>query len=304
MNRLIVACVALVCHAAPASAQNQAGHGVAVFSGEAATPLPAQERDDAAGLATGAGAFTLGRQYDLEYLTRPDVADVAHGAPARDADGRTSAARRADGVRYFRSRGRTLSSDASFTVDTLGGNAVADRAWGLSVGADFGGVSVRAAHQNRHVAQVHLYDLTGATMDAKNSIVAVNVRNRWGTAYAAYSMSRGWGSSPLYNPDNPYGAGVASTSSTDSRDALVGVAVPVTRSMTFLASVIHKNDRDPANRDANQLAVGASYVLSRKTDFYAALSHTVTTNGAGILVGGAARPAGSSAINVGMRHAF
>jgi predicted porin len=84
----------------------------------------------------------------------------------------------------------------------------------------------------------------------------------------------------------------------------VGVAVPVTRSVTLLASMIHKNDRDPANRDANQFAFGASYVLSHKTDFYAALSHTVNTNGAGVLIGGAARAGGSSAINFGMRHAF
>jgi predicted porin len=50
--------------------------------------------------------------------------------------------------------------------------------------------------------------------------------------------------------------------------------------------------------------VGASYVVSRKTDFYAAISHTITTNGNGLLIGGAAHPSGSSAVNVGMRHAF
>jgi predicted porin len=141
-------------------------------------------------------------------------------------------------------------------------------------------------------------------MDAKNSLIAANLRMRWGTAYAAYAANRGWGSSPLYNPDNPYGAGVASTSSTDSRDTLMGVAVPLSHATTFLASFIHKNDRDLANRDANQFAVGASYVVSRKTDFYAAISHTITTNGNGLLVGGAAHPSGSSAVNVGMRHAF
>ena len=85
---------------------------------------------------------------------------------------------------------------------------------------------------------------------------------------------------------------------------IAGIAVPMTRSTTFLASYIHKNDRDLANRDANQFALGASYVVSRKTDFYAALSHTVNTNSTGILIGGAARPSGSSAVNVGMRHAF
>jgi predicted porin len=78
----------------------------------------------------------------------------------------------------------------------------------------------------------------------------------------------------------------------------------MTRSTTFLASFIHKNDRDLANRDANQIAVGASHVVSRSIDFYAAFSHTVNTSGTGILIGGAARPSGSSAVNVGMRRAF
>jgi predicted porin len=304
MNRLIAGCVVLVFHAAPVSAQNQidhagdapGGHGVTVFSAQPSLPLEGENRAGS-GPAGGVGAFMLGRQYDLQSLDRPDLG----GAWQNIGDGRG----RMDGtVRSYRSHGRTFSTGGSWTVDTLGGDPVADRAWGLSLGADFGNVSLRAAHQNLHVAQVHIYDRTGTTMEAKNSIVALNLRTGWGTAYAAYSMSRGWGNSPLYNPDNPYGAGIAGTSSTDSRDLLAGVAVPLGRSLTFLASVIHKNDRDLANRDANQLALGASYVMSRKTDFYAAVSHTVITNGAGVLMDGAARPSGSSAINIGMRHAF
>ncbi|MCB2487475.1 porin, partial [Listeria monocytogenes] len=77
----------------------------------------------------------------------------------------------------------------------------------------------------------------------------------------------------LFNPDNPYGASVASTSSTDSRDVLMGVAVTVSRQPTLLASFVRRNDRDPANNDARQLAVGATYAMSRRMDFYAAYSH-------------------------------
>jgi predicted porin len=250
--------------------------------------------------------FTLGRQYNLEYLSLADVGNPFHAGTAGRASNLVDpTGMPADSnVRYFSSRAAGLSTGSSWTVDTLGGNPTGDRAWGMTIGIDLGAFSLRAAHQNRHVAQVHLYDLAGANMDAKNSLIAANLRMRWGTAYAAYSANRGWGSSPLYNPDNPYGAGVASTSSTDSRDTLAGIAVPLTRATTFLASFIHKNDRDLANRDANQFAVGATYVLSRKADFYAAISRTITTNGNGLLIGGAAHPSGSSAVNVGMRHAF
>lgn len=335
MNKGFVACVLLGGCASLACAQDSGsaagtgkrsgldyvgetpgGHDIAVFTGQPsrsngtavwnAVPRRTYGRLDDIGVPPGTGGFTLGHQYNFEYLARPDVGDPFHTGTAGKASNLvTQSGMPVDsGVRYYNTQFKHLSTGASYTIDTLGGDPMADRAWGMTIGFDYGPVSLRAAHQNRHVAQVHLYDLAGSNMDAKNSLIAANLRMRWGTAYAAYSANRGWGSSPLYNPDNPYGAGVASTSSTDSRDTLVGVAVPITRSTTFLASFIHKNDRDLANRDANQFAIGASYVVSRSTDFYAAFSRTVNTNGTGILIGGAARPSGSSAVNVGMRHAF
>jgi predicted porin len=318
-----VAAPAASCPGCAYEGEPPGGHDIAVFTGlpaglPAAVPglrhgadWPSQRRRgygriDETG-ADGAGnTFILGRQYNLETLSRADVGEPFHSGAA----GRASNLVNPDGtpvdsdVRYYSSRMNHVSTGASWTVDTLGGNAAANRSWGLSVGVDYGRFSLRAAHQNRHVAQVQLYNLAGNNMDAKNSIIAANLRSRWGTAYAAYAANRGWGASPLYNPDNPYGAGVASTSSTDSRDILVGIAMPLSHATTFLASLIRKNDRDLSNRDARQLAVGASYVLSRKTDFYAAISHTMITDGNGIVIGGAARPSGSSAINVGMRHAF
>jgi predicted porin len=310
--------------AAPTAAATAAGavddagegaHDVAVFTGVPThtrggdwtrTPRRTYGYLDGRSPHGGIDGFTLGRQYNLEYLSLADVGDPFHAGTAGRASNLVSpyGTRSDHNVRYYSTSNGGLSTGSSWTVDTLGGDPLGDRAWGMTVGVDMGAFSLRAAHQNRHVAQVHLYDLAGANMDAKNSLIAANLRMRWGTAYAAYAANRGWGSSPLYNPDNPYGAGVASTSSTDSRDTLMGVAIPLSRATTFLASFIHKNDRDLANRDANQFAVGASYVVSRKTDFYAAVSHTITTNGNGLLIGGAARPSGSCAVNLGMRHAF
>jgi len=328
MNKSLIVCILLGGSATLACAQdtedldrpvkNEAagGHDIAVFTGVPArqqgadwvtqAPRHAYGRADGPGVHRGDDRIVLGRQYNLEYLTRADVGDRFHSGTAGKASNLVdpTGSLSDSGVRYYSSQFDHISTGASWTADTLGGMGMADRAWGMTVGADYGALSLRAAHQNRHVAQVQLYNLAGNNMDAKNSIVAANLRTRFGTAYVAYAANRGWGSSPLYNPDNPYGAGVASTSSTDSRDTITGVAVPVTRSTTFLASFIHKNDRDLANRDANQFALGASYVVSRKTDFYAAVSHTVNTSSAGTLIGNAARSSGSSAVNIGMRHAF
>jgi predicted porin len=173
------------------------------------------------------------------------------------------------------------------------------RAWGLSLNFEQGPVTFHVAHQNRNVTRVAPATPLGNRMDARNTIIAANVNVGIAKVYAGYSANRGWGSSPLWNPDNPYGASIASSPSTDSRDILVGMAMPL-GDVTFLASFISKNDRDLANHDVNQIAFGATYALSRRTDFYATYSHTALRNNAGISIA----PSDSSAVNVGMRHSF
>ena len=180
-----------------------------------------------------------------------------------------------------------------------------NRAWGISVGLQGGPVTFRIAHQNKNVARVAPSMPLGNRIDAKNSIIAAHVDLGPMKAYTAYSANRGWGSSPLWNPDNPYGAAMASTPSTDSRDVLVGLAMPISRQTTLLTSFIRKNDRDLANRDADQIAFGATYAKSRRTDFYAAYSHTQIRHGGSELAGIPIVTRGnSSALNLGMRHSF
>lgn len=176
------------------------------------------------------------------------------------------------------------------------------RAWGISVGVESGPLGLRIAHQNKNVAKVAPAMPLGNRIDAKNSTIALNLDIGFAKVYTAYSANRGWGSSPLWNPDNPYGAALASTPSTDSRDVLVGMAVPIGKRTTFLASFVRKNDRDEADNDADQFAFGATYTMSRRTDFYAALSHTQFRPA----ISGFPRDPlkGSSALNIGMRHAF
>jgi predicted porin len=178
------------------------------------------------------------------------------------------------------------------------------RAWGLSVGIEGGPLTLRIAHQNKSVAKVAPAMYLGNRTDAKNSIVAANIDVGPAKAYAAYSANRGWGSSPLFNPDNPYGAAMASTPSTDSRDMLVGMALPY-GSTTLLASFVRRNDRDLANRDVDMLAFGATYKVSRKTDFYAAYSVVQNRTGADYLARRILDDGkGFSALNIGMRHSF
>lgn len=199
----------------------------------------------------------------------------------------------------------SASEPRSNTLAGLDRDSRNSRAWGISVGFETGPVVFRVAHQNKNVARIVPALELGNRTDARNTILAANFDLGFAKAYAAYSANRGWGSSPLWNPDNPYGASMASAPSTDSRDVLVGVAVPMSTSTTFLATFVRKNDRDLANRDVDQFAFGSTYTVSRRTDFYAAYSHMMPRRGAGYMIG---QPIGfdrsSSAINVGMRHSF
>jgi predicted porin len=255
-------------------------------------------------------AGIVSRQHKLEYLALTDVGDLFKGGMA----GRPSnsfgnfvgnfgdnSGRQIDNSINLNSREvHGVPAGASYEAGARARDPAANRAWGLSVGFEQGPLTIRVAHQNRNVAPVAPAMPMGNNMDAKNSILAANVRVGSATAYAAYSANRGWGSSPLFNPDNPYSASMASTPSTDSRDVLVGLALPF-GSTTLLASYIRKNDRDLSNRDADQVALGASYSLSRRTDFYASYSRITNRNGAGYTVGNGS---GSSALNLGMRHGF
>lgn len=244
----------------------------------------------------GRGLVSIGRQYTLEYMAINDVGDPFHGGLAGSA---LPTGQRADDSVIYQGRVAGLSTGSSWGKGDIDGSP-SGRAWGMSVGFSAGPLTIRAAHQNRNVAKITRFNQVGVSMAAKNSIIAANMRFGWGTAYAAYSASRGWGSSPLFNPDNPYGAGIASTVSTDSRDVLLGVAVPLGHATTLLASYIRRNDRDPANRDARQIAVGASHAVSKRMDFYAACSRIQHVNGAPAAV----RQGNGLAINIGMRRAF
>jgi predicted porin len=223
-------------------------------------------------------AFSVGSRYALDYRTLIEVADPFRGGlNPRVID---------DNLLVE----RFLERDSAYRPN---------RVWGMSVGFERGPFTLRAAHQNRNVTNTSTWTHYGNSYDARNSIIAANLDIGGPKVYAAYSYTKGPGYAPLWNPDNPYSAGLFTTPSMRSRDTMFGLAVP-RGATTYLVSYIRKDDRDLANRDATQFAVGASYSLARRTDVYAAVSRIQNRNGAPTV---AAHP-GTKAINIGLRHSF
>lgn len=284
----------------------------AVFGLEAGIMLDTGQREESdrlfnrqayVGLAGKHGSVTLGRQYALDYLALVEVGDPFHGGMAGTATNLVgySGKRSDDSVRFERNR------KGVFTAATIGFKERAgdgNRNWGISVGIERGPLVIRAAHQKRNVTNTETIMPLGNRYDSRNSIIAANLRVGPVIGYTAFGFSRGRGNATLWNPVNPFSAAVATTPSTDSREVLVGLAVPA-GATTWLASFIRKNDKDLANHDADQIAFGASYALSRRTDFYAAISRINNRRGASFTVGNASETGSSDkAINIGMRHAF
>ncbi|ELX13549.1 outer membrane porin protein [Janthinobacterium sp. HH01] len=258
------------------------------------------------GLDGPLGAVTLGRQYNLVYETLTDVADPFHGGMAGSAANLVGyTVKRYDNtIKYQspRSKGGWTGA-AIYSFGESPYNSKVNRAYGATIGYAHGAATLRITHQRKD----NLLDATGTTpavdQSARNSLVAANIDFGRFVGYAAYGHSKGDGSSP-WDMSNPYGAVAQSTPSNNSRDVLVGVAVPM-GATTWLASYIRKDDRSGANRDASQIAVGASYALSRRSDVYASFAKIQNRNGAGYTVGNATSAGhGDRAINIGLRHAF
>jgi predicted porin len=72
-----------------------------------------------------------------------------------------------------------------------------------------------------------------------------------------------------------------------------------------MASFIRKNDKEVANRDADQWAIGYSYALSKRTSTYVAYAKIKNKNGAGYTVGNNTEAgSGDKAFNLGLKHSF
>jgi hypothetical protein len=97
------------------------GHDIAVFTGQPsrsssgawhAQPRRTYGRLDDIGVRPGTGGFTLGHQYNFEYLARPDVGDPFHAGTAGKASNLvTQSGMPVDsGVRYYNTQFKHLST--------------------------------------------------------------------------------------------------------------------------------------------------------------------------------------------------
>lgn len=251
------------------------------------------------------GALTLGRQYNPYYLAWTDVADPFKGGMAGNAGNLLgySVQHYDNTVKYVTPKLRGLSAGAIYSFGESASSSTTNRAYGATLGYAKGPVNLSIAHQRKN----NFIEATGTVpavdTSATNSLIATNFNVGVVTAYAAYGHNKGMDSSP-WDSSNPYGALALSTQSDNSRDVLLGMSFPF-GAASFMASYIRKDDLNISQRDANQMAIGMTYSLSKRTNFYASYAKIQNKNGAAYRVGNASDTGrGDNAFNIGLRHSF
>ena len=251
-----------------------------------------------------AGTLTLGRQYTPYYETLRDVGDpfaMGYAGTAKNLFPVASfMTRNSNAVVYKSPNLEGFTAAVSYSLGEVAGDASATRQVGGSLGYANGPLNVAVAYNSKN----------NDTLTAKtngighNALIAANYDFKVVKVFGAYSKDKGLNSAPLNGSATAY-TGVTFAASQDSSDALIGLTAPVGAAGTVMASFIRKNDKEVANRDADQWAIGYNYALSKRTSTYVAYAKIKNKNGAGYTVGNNSEAGtGDKAFNLGLRHSF
>ncbi len=249
------------------------------------------------------GSLLLGRQYTPEYNTLamldPFSTGLAGDAANLMPNTGNAASRMDNTVKYLSPSFGGVTAELARGFGEVAGASNAQGQWGGALAYAAGPLNLRLG--------LHYRDNDTASTQAasgRTSLLAATYDFGVLKAHLGYGVNKGLNSSPLRNTSNPYGAASAPVASTDSRDLLVGLTVPL-GSHTLLASYIHKDDKTALNQDAAQWALGYRYALSKRTDLCASYAHIRNSNGAAYTVGSAIEAgSGNAAYSLGIRHAF
>ena len=272
-------------------------NGFAVDTGAALQGGALFGRQAFVGFKSGLGSVTLGRQHtpiftSLCFLIDPFSCGMAGKADNLMAQGGSKdtggAPRTTNALKYAAPVSSGMMAEFTYGFGEVAGDSKAKRTLGGQVGYTAGPLLVRLAHnrvENDTATATSKVTTFGAKYDFRVVVVAF-----------AYAINKG------------AIAGNSAVLQADTRDALIGVTVPFGTS-TVVASYIRKSDRTPAGNDADQVAIGYTYALSKRTNLYTSLAYlnnTVPNNNAGFYTAGNATDPGTGdrSFNVGVRHSF
>lgn len=240
-----------------------------------------------AGLNGDFGSIKLGRQYTPLFIALDTIDPFDFGITGDGAG--TGAVFRSAGVRmnntvnYSTKDMAGFSATVAYGFGNVAGNSSTNRQIGLGLNYAAGPLTLAFAYHDANL-------VTGANVPAgksKTTFIGGVYDLKAVKVHGAYAL----------NKDNNAGG----VTTEDSRDTMLGVTVPM-GNLDLLASYVRHSDKRIGNADAGYWQLGATYNLSKRTNFYTSYSK-VNNDVAGAVASGIPG-ADISWLNVGIRHRF
>ncbi|MGH8807654.1 MAG: porin [Noviherbaspirillum sp.] len=234
--------------------------------------------------STGIGALKFGRQYNPIRTAVETTDPFALGLAGNAANVFNVYGDRADNtVNYSTPNWGGLTGQLAYSFGEVAGSNAIGRQLGASVGYAGGPFGVVLAYHDQNLATAGV-----ATGDANSVFLGGTWDFGVAKLHGAYATNKGDTAAGVRNVDRD--------------EAMLGVTVPFGASK-ILASYIHRKDDLVGGRDADQIAIGYTYDLSKRTNLYT--SYAYTKNEAAATVNAPAAPGGDPTVfNVGIRHRF
>lgn len=229
------------------------------------------------GLTGAFGQVRLGRQKTVMYdaLVAVDPFGIANqGGADRLFSKNTGVSRSDNTIAYFTPNLSGFTGEVTYTLGEAAGNNQKSRQYGVSLNYSAGPLFATVDYLNQRNAT----DTDGA----KSTLVGATYDFGIVKANAGFDVEKG-------------------VAGLDQRDYLLGGSIPFGASAVQL-DYIRKNDRSNAgNAGAKQYALGYTYALSKRTNFYSSYTRTQQDSGAGYV---GVKGQTDKVLNAGIRHTF
>jgi predicted porin len=230
------------------------------------------------GLNGGFGSVKFGRQYIPLFIALDTIDPFGTGLTG-GGSGIISLFHhygvRMDNTINYSMSTNGFSGELAYGLGEVAGSTSANRQYGLSLAYAQGPVNAVLAYHNQN-------DATG-TDSGKTTMLGGTYNFGMATAHAAYAWNKG-------------------PAALDTRDAMIGLSVPVGPAGTFLIDYVRKNDKAVVDANASQFAIGYLHSLSKRTNLYT--SYSRNANDTNAKYNAAANGLTDTLFNVGIRHKF
>ena len=228
------------------------------------------------GLNGGFGSVKLGRQYTPIFGSLANVDPFGFGFTAGGSGIGSlfnhGGVRMDNTINYSKAIG-AFSGEIAYGFGEVAGDNSASRHWGLSGTYANGPIYATIAHDSANNA--------AGNSSSKSTVLGATYNFGPATAHAAYAWNKG----PV-----------------DTRDAMIGVSIPVGTAGNIMVDYLRKTDKALANADAAQFAVGYTHSLSKRTNLYTSYSRNTNDSAVSYNAGGLGLT--DTLFNLGIRHKF